>query len=153
MHSFSGFTTGEWVGDRLTARMTHMKRGIMRRNGVPLSDRATLTLHFVRHGDVLTIMGVTDDPIYLEEPLVQTGSYRLNSRGIRCHESDVLPFTSWPRSISRGGGPHFCCTSRRETFGEDLQLPLDRPRGAGQSILSPGKTEDGITADACSVCC
>src|SRR5262245_11674647 len=66
-HQFSGFTTGEYQGERLVAHMTHMKRGILRRNGLPLSDRAAMTLHLVRHDDILTIMGIIEDPIYLEE--------------------------------------------------------------------------------------
>src|SRR5687767_6169384 len=71
--AFSGFTTGRWEGERLVATMTHMKRGIMRRNGVPLSDQAKMTLHLTRHDNIMTIMGIIDDPIYLEEKLVLTG--------------------------------------------------------------------------------
>ena len=137
VHSFSGFTTGEWVGDRLTARMTHMKRGIMRRNGVPLSDRATLTLHFVRHGDVLTIMGVTDDPIYLEEPLVQTGSYRLNPRGnVPATNPTCFPFTELAALDKPGSVPHFLPGTNpdADTFAKIYNLPLDAAHGGAETI-------------------
>ena len=49
-----------------------MKAGWIQRNGVPASDRAIITEHIVRHGDVLTLVSVVDDPIYLEEPLVRS---------------------------------------------------------------------------------
>ena len=137
VHSFSGFTTGEWVGDRLTARMTHMKRGIMRRNGVPLSDRATLTLHFVRHGDVLTVMGITEDPIYLEQPLAQTGSYRLNPRGnAPATNPTCFPFTELATLDKPGSVPHFLPGTNpdADTFAKIYNLPLDAAHGGAETI-------------------
>ena len=44
---------------------THLKEGWIRRNGLIRSDRATVTEHFIRHGDNLTIMTVIRDPAYL----------------------------------------------------------------------------------------
>src|SRR5262249_24094618 len=76
LHTFNGFTTGRWEGTALTGQMTHMKRGITSRNGAPLSDQAKMTIHLVRHGDLLTITTVTEDPIYLDAPFVQAVSYR-----------------------------------------------------------------------------
>jgi hypothetical protein len=64
-HPLGGFTTGVWEGDILTTYTTHMKHGYLRRNGVPESDQATMTLHFIRHGTLLTIAGELNDPIYL----------------------------------------------------------------------------------------
>jgi hypothetical protein len=37
-----------------------------------------LTEHFIRHGDVLTIISVASDPVYLEEPLMRTTNYLLD---------------------------------------------------------------------------
>ncbi len=37
-----GFSTGEWVGDKLRVRTTHIKQGWHRRNGLPSSDRMEL---------------------------------------------------------------------------------------------------------------
>ena len=90
LHTYSGFTTGEWQGPVLTGEMTHMKRGISRRNGAPLSDQATMTIHLKRQGNLLTIMTVTQDPIYLTEPLVQAGVYRLNIGGNTPAERNVI---------------------------------------------------------------
>jgi len=69
-HPYSGFTTGVWEGDTLTTYSTHMKVAYVKRNGVPSSDQATLTEHIVRHGDILAIMGIIEDPVYLTEPHV-----------------------------------------------------------------------------------
>jgi len=77
-HTWQGFSTGVWDGAMLTVTTTHVKDGYIQRNGVPASDRATITEHMVRHGDVLTIVSRVDDPIYLEEPLVRSTNWRLN---------------------------------------------------------------------------
>ena len=49
LHTFGGFTTGVWEGNALLARTTHLKEGMVWRNGVPHSDQATMTEHYVRH--------------------------------------------------------------------------------------------------------
>jgi hypothetical protein len=136
-YTFSGFTTGQWVGDRLVARMTHMKRGIMRRNGVPLSDQATMALHLVRHGEFLTIMGIIDDPIYLEEKLVLTGAYRLNPRGnVPATNPTCFPFTELPVLDQPGTVPHFLPGTNPDarTFADKYKLPLEAAHGGAQTI-------------------
>jgi len=68
-HTFSGFSTGEYQGNTLTVTTTHLKRGWIKANGIPQSDAATVVEHFIRHGDMITILSVIDDPVYLSEPL------------------------------------------------------------------------------------
>src|SRR3954466_2814527 len=41
-HSWQGFSTGRFEGDVLVVRTTHLKAGWVRRNGLALSDRATM---------------------------------------------------------------------------------------------------------------
>ena len=53
-HTWAGFSTGKWEGDILTVMTTHLKEYILKRNGVPHSDRATMVEHIIRHGDFLT---------------------------------------------------------------------------------------------------
>jgi glyoxylase-like metal-dependent hydrolase (beta-lactamase superfamily II) len=75
-HTFRGFSTGEFVGNSLVVRTTHMKSGALRRgNGVPQSDQAELTEFFVRHGDRLTNVTVVADPVFLTEPMVRSNDY------------------------------------------------------------------------------
>ena len=77
-HSHGGFTTGWWEGDTLTAVTTHFKMGDIKRHTSFSSDRATLTYRFTRRGDVLTVTGILEDPVYLAEPYVLTEVFRLD---------------------------------------------------------------------------
>jgi hypothetical protein len=75
-HTWQGFSTGEWIGQVLKVRTTHLKMGWIRRNGVPRSDQAELTEYFWRHGDFLTWVVIINDPIYLSEPMVRSSDFR-----------------------------------------------------------------------------
>jgi hypothetical protein len=77
-HTRSGFTSGTWDGDTLVARTTHMKAGFIRKNGAPSSDQATMTTRFYRRGDLLTLLVVIEDPIYLAEPQILSKSFRVS---------------------------------------------------------------------------
>ena len=74
-YSFQGFSTGVWEGNMLTIRTTHLKTNYYRRNGVPSSDRRTVTEHWTRHGDFLTVVTVVDDPVFLTEPMVRSQNW------------------------------------------------------------------------------
>ncbi|HEX4596043.1 MAG TPA: MBL fold metallo-hydrolase, partial [Bryobacteraceae bacterium] len=77
-HTWMGFSTGKWDGNILTVTTTHIKQGWIRRNGLPESDQATLTEHFIRHGDHLTHVSIVTDPVYLTEPLIKSQDFVLN---------------------------------------------------------------------------
>ena len=79
-HTWMGFSTGRWHDEMLTVTTTHIKQGWIRRNGLPQSDRTTLTEHFIRHGNVMTHITVVRDPVYLTEPLVKSQNFVLNTR-------------------------------------------------------------------------
>ena len=79
-HTWMGFSTGRWEGDVLVVTTTHIKQMWHRRNGIPQSDRVTLTERFILHGTVLTYVTITDDPVYLTEPLVRTTNMLRNPR-------------------------------------------------------------------------
>ena len=86
-HTWMGFSTGRWQGNMLVVTTTHIKKGWLRRNGVPESDLATLTEFFVRTGEVLTRISAIADPVYLTEPLVKSEEFVLNTQGV--------PHRSW----------------------------------------------------------
>jgi hypothetical protein len=77
-HTWAGFSTGVYEGNMLTIKTTHLKAYYIRRNGVPASDRRTMTEHWVRHGDFLTVVTVIDDPVFLTERLVRSQSWALD---------------------------------------------------------------------------
>ena len=71
-HTWAGFATGKYEGNALTVYTTHLKRGWIRANGLAQSDEATVTEHFIRHGDRITYLSVVNDPVYLAEPFSRT---------------------------------------------------------------------------------
>ena len=77
-HTFQGFSTAEWDGDKLVVTTTHMKEGPIRRNGIQHSDQATMVEHYIRHGDYLTISIITHDPVYFTEPMIHSSIYVLS---------------------------------------------------------------------------
>jgi glyoxylase-like metal-dependent hydrolase (beta-lactamase superfamily II) len=74
-HSWTGFSTGEWSGNTLKITTTHLKDGYLKRGGPQTSDLYTMTEYLTRHDDILTIVSVVDDPIYQDEPFVQSTTY------------------------------------------------------------------------------
>lgn len=99
-YPFSGFTTGKWDGDTLTTYTTHLKASYVRRgNGTPSSDQATVTAHFTRHDDLLTVTTIQEDPVYLTESLVSRGTMMTdtcdvtpkvdNPSTLYCHQEDT----------------------------------------------------------------
>jgi len=74
-HTWQGFSSGKWEGDVLAWTTDHLKEGYVRRNGLPRSDRATISTHMMRHGDYLTVAVLVYDPVYLTEPFMRTTDY------------------------------------------------------------------------------
>jgi hypothetical protein len=77
-HTWQGFSTGAWEDNMLDIYTTHLKESYLKRNGVPRSDKATFTEHWVRHGNYLTVATVVTDPVFLTEPLVRTQTWILD---------------------------------------------------------------------------
>jgi hypothetical protein len=86
-HTWMGFSTGHFEGDMLVVETTHLKQGWVRRNGLPMSDQATMTEYYVRNGDMFTQVVVLVDPVYLTEPLVKSQEYYRSPR--------ELPAQTW----------------------------------------------------------
>jgi hypothetical protein len=97
LHSHGGFTTGRWDGNTLTAVTTHFKMGDIKRHTSFSSDRATLTYRFTRYGDLMTVTGILEDPVYLAEPYVLTEVFRLNPGGTTFPLTACEPIEELPR--------------------------------------------------------
>lgn len=126
-HTRSGFQTGQWSGNTLTTHTTHIKMGIIRRNGAQVSDRATLTTHYVLNGDLLTILMFIEDPVYLSEPQTISKEFR------RLDRAYTLPSTGHPCTpVDEGTDlsvvPHFL-PGENPMVG-DLQKNFGIPREA-----------------------
>ena len=77
-HSWTGFSTGEWVGNTLKVTTTHLKDGFLRRGGLQTSDMYAMTEYLTRHDHILTIVTVIDDPIYMDEPWLHSTTYTID---------------------------------------------------------------------------
>jgi hypothetical protein len=130
-HTRGGFTIGRWEGNTLVARTTHMKAGFLRKNGPPSSDQAAMTSRFFRHGDILTVLTVIEDPIYLAEPHIISKSFQLSA-------APILPIGPPCVSTFEGrplgeGVPHFLPEKNpfvgelTKMFGLPQDVVLGRP--------------------------
>src|SRR5262245_15373649 len=94
-HTWQGFSTGEWEGNVLVVKTTHLKAGWIRRNGLAITDRATMTERFIRHGNYLTHVYMIEDPSYLTEPLIKTNGFALTLNPAMppypCHPAVEVP--------------------------------------------------------------
>jgi cyclase len=77
-HSWAGFSTGQWERNTLVVSTTHIKAGWLQRNGAPTSDLATMTEHFIRHGEYLMVVTIVNDPVFLSEPFIRTTNFVLS---------------------------------------------------------------------------
>lgn len=132
-HTFAGFSTGEWDRNMLNVYTTHLKKNYLRRNGLPRSELATFTDHWVRHGNYLTITTTIEDPAFLTEPLVrsQTWVYDPTQQMGRdvCHYVREIP-----GPIDRV--PHFL-PGENPYLGEIIEwygVPVDGMRGGSDTI-------------------
>jgi glyoxylase-like metal-dependent hydrolase (beta-lactamase superfamily II) len=136
-HSWSGFSTGEWIGHTLKVTTTHLKDGYLKRGGPQTSDMLTMTEFITRHDDVLSIVQVVDDPIYLDEPYVLSITYT--------YDPNAGPATEncSGSSFAENGGrdrhwvPHFL-PGQNSGIGEFLKtqtwIPLEPVRGGVKTI-------------------
>ncbi len=133
LHSWGGFATGKWDGDMLTITVTHLKEGYIRRNGMPRSDKATVTEHWIRHGDFLTVMTIVNDPVYLTEPFVRTTDYQLDTH------QHVPPYPcEMVQEIERPKGlvPHHLFGENKDLqeFAQRYGLPFEATRGGAETM-------------------
>jgi hypothetical protein len=123
-HTRAGFTTGKWEGNTLVAYTTHMKAGFLRKTGPPSSDQATMTTRFYRHGDVLTVLAVIEDPIYLAEPWILSKSFQLSPTPL----SPIGPPCVTTFEGGTGEVPHYL--PEKNPFVDEMTVKFRVPRPA-----------------------
>jgi hypothetical protein len=133
-HTWAGFSTGRWEGDMLTIKTTHLKEGYVRRNGLPRSDKATLTEHWMRHGDVLTAATIVYDPVYLTEPFIRTTDYELDlhqqNPPYPCEAVEEVdrPKGAVPHRIPGGDDPFVT------DFAKRCGIPVEAAKGGAETM-------------------
>jgi len=72
LHTWSGFSTGEWDGDVLVVTTTHLKETYVRRSGLMRSDQSTVRTRWRRMGNYLQATSILYDPVNFTEPYIRS---------------------------------------------------------------------------------
>jgi hypothetical protein len=133
LHTQEGFTTGRWEGGALAARTTHMKPGFIRKTGVPLTDQATIDWRFYRHDDVLTVVMIARDPVYLVEPEIVSKGFRLSARPVD-YRTPCVP--GYEGREPGDGVPHFAPNQNPflDEFMQFYSLPREAVLGYPETL-------------------
>lgn len=137
LHTYGGFTTGEWRGDTLVTTTTHLNDGTLTRNGAPSSNQATFTMFITRHENLLTITGVVHDPVYLDGPYIRPRTFKLNPAAnqnevfVRCSPAEIVEGISdgyHSATHLPGKNPALLYMQR------NYNIPLEAAQGGAQTI-------------------
>jgi hypothetical protein len=146
-HTWQGFSTGTWDGNMLTIVTTHLKPGYTKRNGIPSSDKRTITEHWTMHGNYLTAIVVDDDPVFLSEPLIRSSSW-VRDPNQRIGPAFCEPAPEVPHARGHGAASlarHESLSNRSRRLVRSAGRSHPRGRGNHVSRISP---EDGQAAFA-----
>ena len=133
-HLWNGFSTGKWVDNMLVVTTTHMKMGVIQRNGTPASPYAKMTEYFFRHGEMVTMMSFVEDPIYLDEPMVRSQTWLWNPPQV---VGPPGPFESIEEvDMPLGWVPHWELGTRHPDLANELGVPIEAIQG-GKETLYP----------------
>jgi len=132
-HTWDGFSTGVWDGDTLVVTTTHMKQGVIQRNGLASSPFGVMTEHIFRHGDYLTIFTSVDDPIFLDEPFVRTSNWVRNPNG-ELAAPQIFESTDELGNRPLGWVPHYPLGTHHSEFAEGHGLPFEATQGGKESM-------------------
>ena len=132
-HTWNGYSTGEWVGNALRIRTTHLKENIIRRNGLPASDEAEVVRYIRRRDNIMTDTTIVYDPLYLTEPLVRTTEYR------NAPTSTMSPYPCYAATEiirEKGEVPHYLLGDhpQQNEYSFRFQVPLHAARGGVETI-------------------
>ena len=149
-HTWTGFSTGEWVGNTLKVTTTHLKDGYLKRGGPQTSDLYTMTEYITRHDEILTITTVVDDPVYLDEPYVQSTTYVYDPT------ASVQMETCNASAFAENGGtdrhhvPHFLPgqnSALTEWLKNEPWVPAEAARGGVKTLYPEYRSTGGGSKD------
>ena len=152
-HSWLGFSTATWEGEKLRITTTHMKENWYRRNGPPQSDASMLTEYVMRRQfrgwDYLTWVIIAYDDHYLTEPLIRSTEYQdaLNQ------QMTVYPCTPVTEVVwAEGYVPHFLPGQNEHftNFSVAYGLPLDVMYDGAQTMYPEYRLKLGEFAKSTS---
>ena len=132
-HLWQGFSTGECTNNGLKVTTTHIKYSFVHRNGIPLSPYAVMTEYYWRHGDLLVLAIIVEDPIYLTEPLVRTATFK---RDPNLTIPPPAPFEVAEElpSLEKGQVPAYPLGTKHPEYSERHHLPFEASQGGAQTM-------------------
>src|SRR5882762_2866341 len=133
-HTWDGYSTGEWdQNGAFTITTTHMKMGVIQRNGVATSAYGKMTEQFVRHGLYLMLFSYLDDPIFLEEPMVRSHNWTWNPGG---NMGLGNPFEAVDELGDKplGWVPFFALGVHQTEYGQVHKIPFKATLGGKESL-------------------
>jgi hypothetical protein len=131
-HLWQGFSTGEWIGGTLKVTTTHIKASFVHRNGIPLSPYAVMTEYYWRHGDLLSLAIIVEDPIYLTEPLVRTATFKRDPNLI-IPAATAFEIAEELPSLEKGQVPAYPLGTKHPEYSERNHLPFEASQGGAQT--------------------
>ncbi len=134
-HTWDGFSTGAWEGSTLKVTTTHMKAGWLQRNGMTASAYSIMTEYFARHGTLMTLTIVIEDPVYLDEPFVR-GSTFMSTPSLTIPPPARFVILDEIAGRPKGYVPSFPMGTRHAEFAASVGLPFEATRG-GKHTLYP----------------
>src|SRR4029453_16357188 len=105
LHTWSGFSNGEWEGDVLVVTTTHLKETYTRKSGLMRSDQATIRTRWRRVGNFLQATSILYDPVYMTEPYIRSSMMWIYDPALA--ESPYPCEEATETAIPRGTGQHF----------------------------------------------
>jgi glyoxylase-like metal-dependent hydrolase (beta-lactamase superfamily II) len=142
-HTWTGFSTGEWIGNTLKITTTHLKDGYLKRGGPQTSDMYSMTEFLTRHGDVLTIITAIDDPLYQDEPYVHSTTYFYDPTASVNHEVCNSSAFAENGGSDRHWVPHFLPGenhARDEWLKDETWFPASAALGGVKTIYPEYRT-------------
>lgn len=133
LHTWAGFSTGEWQGNTLVYTTTHLKETFIVPNGPARSDRATLRTHLARYSDYLTAYVIVYDPAYLAEPYIRPATWvydpELVMRPYPCEEATETV-------VPRGKVPHYLPgrNPRLTEYAAQNSIPPEAALGGAETM-------------------
>ena len=153
VHTWSGFSTGEWDGDVLVVTTTHIKENYIRRSGLMRSDRTTVRTRWRRIGDYLQATTIHYDPVYLAEPYMRSALIWMNDPAM---PMDPYPCEEATETANpRGTTKHFLPGQSRlpaldpdlpDRFGTPYQARLGGPETMYPEYIDTMKTFPRLVA-------
>jgi hypothetical protein len=127
-HTWAGFSTGTYDGNMLVITTTHLRESYIRANTALFSEKAKFTEYLMLDGDLMTVTTLLEDPVYMEEPHLQSISYRRNLH----QELPYFPCTVGVENVAPGF-PHFL--PGKNPYIADAA----KKRGVPMEVLKGGK--------------